>query len=394
MQKPSMDKRKKRKHLGDCNPDKAWKPSSDETEVATYMYRKLPAQEARLSGMVVRVFVAEDAVSLLMESPWSAATNTTNPKKAKPCFFSTRDGTVSFLSTLLQKQMFHRAVKVVRSKVSRKKREEAKTATGKSAAKKLSSDTKSSSEKNSTVTVEAVDKVEGDQASSTSSVTDKRNHLSPQSITDGSHKSVPTNQTSKDSTAKSASSSTSSTKPMKIEISDNQLFVLDDPQTVYVWIYEPPPGLFNWLAGSALLIGIILCCLFPIWPTELRSGAYYLTLIASALFGLLLVVALLRLVLYFLFWICTLGKYGFWLFPNYFEDCGFFESFRPVYSLTAITSDGTVTKRLKEKSRLKSASTGLANAAKTDQDFPSVNKLSSSKVNHLKTRKENSGKID
>lgn len=105
-----MDKRRRRKQANGSSTDNAWKPNSDEIDVATYMYRKLPAKEARLSGMVVRVFLAEDAVSLLMESPWSVASNTTNSKKSKPCFFSTRDSTVSFLTTLLQKQMFHRYV--------------------------------------------------------------------------------------------------------------------------------------------------------------------------------------------------------------------------------------------------------------------------------------------
>ncbi|KAF6771388.1 hypothetical protein AHF37_10236, partial [Paragonimus kellicotti] len=91
------------------------------------------------------------------------------------------------------------------------------------------------------------------------------------------------------------SNSSSSSKPMRLELAQEQMFVLDDPLTVYVWIYEPPPGLFNWLAGSALLVGVILCCLFPIWPVQLRTGAYYLTLCASGLFGLLLALAVVRL---------------------------------------------------------------------------------------------------
>lgn len=385
-----MDKRRRRKQGNGSGVDNAWKPNSDEIDVATYMYRKLPAKEARLSGMVVRVFVAEDAVSLLMESPWSVESNTTNSKKAKPCFFSTRDSTISFLTTLLQKQMFHRAVKIVRSKMSHKKREEPKAAVGKSAVKKLSSDAKPLPDKNpSALTAQPGSKVEN-ETSRASNTVDKRNQLSSQSATDESNRSAaaPTiaNHTSKENTTKSSSAST---KPMKIEISDRQLFILDDPETVYVWIYEPPPGLFNWLAGSALLIGIIICCLFPIWPTELRSGAYYLTLLASALFGILLAVALLRLVLYLLFWVCTLGKYGFWLFPNYFEDCGFFESFRPVYSCTLITSDGVETKRL--KSRSKSSGTGLTDTSKCNFESPSKNGLS--KTNQGK-RKKDLAKID
>ncbi|VDP90484.1 unnamed protein product [Echinostoma caproni] len=276
--------------------------------------------------------------------------------------------------------MFHRGVKVIKPKVSRKKREEVKTTPGKSvSSKKCSQDVKTSSDLSSvTGPIQSEGKTEGDELSSIGGSVDKLTRSSPQSAGDESNKSATSNHVSSKETgtktsSSSSSSSSSSTKPMKIEISEEQLFVLDDPQTVYVWIYEPPPGLFNWLAGSALLLGIILCCLFPIWPAELRSGAYYLTLLASAVFGLLIAVALIRLVLYLVCWICTLGKYGFWLFPNYFEDCGFFESFRPIYSCTPITADGVETKRSKEKSR---------------------SKVTNSGAGRLKASKEEMGKVD
>lgn len=48
-----------------------------------------------------------------------------------------------------------------------------------------------------------------------------------------------------------------------------------------------------------------------------------------------LILRIFRLVRYVLFgfiWAITTGKYYFWLLPNLTEDCGFFESFVPLYS--------------------------------------------------------------
>ena len=41
---------------------------------------------------------------------------------------------------------------------------------------------------------------------------------------------------------------------------------------------------------------------------------------------------LVRYVLFGFIWAITIGKYHFWLLPNLTEDCGFFESFVPLYT--------------------------------------------------------------
>ncbi|TGZ69757.1 hypothetical protein CRM22_003558 [Opisthorchis felineus] len=341
-----LDKRKKRKQ----SSYEPWKPTQDELEVAKFLYRKLPTTDGRLGGSVVRAFSPQEAMDMLLDSVWAKVQP--GAKNPKPRLFNSPAAAVSFMNTLIQKQMFYRAIKVKRKLVLQKQRtvDDEKSST-KTKSKKRSDDSKNKDTSGELATsVDAEEAVDSttlpeSPAEDKASATGKTSNVEPTCKTSGNPKSQ----------------SSSSSKPVRLEMSNEQTFVLDDPSTVYVWVYEPPPGLFNWLAGTAVIIGIILCCLFPIWPTELRTGAYYLTVLASLLFGVLLVVALIRFLLYLSVWFVTMGKYTFWLFPNYFEDCGFFESFRPVYTLTC--TDSTPTKSPKEKkSRLKPATTSNGSA--------------------------------
>ncbi|KAF8564966.1 hypothetical protein P879_08546 [Paragonimus westermani] len=359
-----IEKRKKRKNAGDLSfNEETWKPTTEELEVTRYLYKRLPSKDGRLSGMVVRTFSPVEAIDLLLESPWAKIPpSSVNSKNAKPRLFASQAMAVAYMDTLLQKQVFQRALYVKKKSVS-KPREESKITKVKS--KRSANDTKAKEPVSETP-------LSADQQNSAAafpppeeSAEDKDAKYQSASVVSASSNTPAPNAVTK-------TSSSSSSKPMRLELAQEQMFVLDDPLTVYVWIYEPPPGLFNWLAGSALLVGVILCCLFPIWPVQLRTGAYYLTLCASGLFGLLLALAVVRLGLYLLVWLITRGSYGFWLFPNYFEDCGFFESFRPVYSLTSIDSKA-ITK--KEKMKNKGSGPGKMNATKQSTNSQSLSSL-------------------
>lgn len=347
-----IEKRKKRRQASDLqSDDHSWRPSAEELEITRYLFRKLPSKDGRLSGMIVRTFCPNEAVEVLMESPWAKVQPThVKSKNPKPRLFDNQAAVISYLDNLLQKQLFRRAIRV-KKKPTVKRREDMKGAKSKS--KKSGSEAKAKESNEDSTQPEP-------QPSIPSSLANCVKDSSKDSTEQGS----PSESILTDS---KSSNKSNSSKPMRLELSQEQVFVIDDPMTVYVWVYEPPPGLFNWLAGSVLIIAIILCCLFPIWPTQLRTGAYYLTLGASGLFGLLLAVALLRLVSYLFVWLCTLGKYAFWLFPNYFEDCGFFESFRPVYTCSLIVSK-PVSKR--EKGRSKSAVSGTAPAVPKERKTP------------------------
>ena len=39
-----------------------------------------------------------------------------------------------------------------------------------------------------------------------------------------------------------------------------------------------------------------------------------------------------RYVFFAIIWVCTWGRHHFWLLPNLTEECGFFESFVPLYA--------------------------------------------------------------
>ncbi|VDP47847.1 unnamed protein product [Heligmosomoides polygyrus] len=105
--------------------------------------------------------------------------------------------------------------------------------------------------------------------------------------------------------------------------------VFNDDKDVYVWVFDPTP-LYKKIIG--LLLGTIVGCLFPLWPMWLRQGVYYLSLGGIALFGAIVVVAILRTILFGIIWLATMGQHKLWILPNLTEDCGFFESFQPWYT--------------------------------------------------------------
>ena len=69
--------------------------------------------------------------------------------------------------------------------------------------------------------------------------------------------------------------------------------------------------------------------MFPLWPFKLRIGVWYLSMGMVGLIGLFFLMAIFRLILF----VATMFTVppGLWLYPNLFEDVGFFDSFRPVW---------------------------------------------------------------
>ena len=55
--------------------------------------------------------------------------------------------------------------------------------------------------------------------------------------------------------------------------------------------------------------------------------------------------------IYGIIWVCTVGKLHFWLLPNLTAECGFFESFVPLYEFSVIKSqeEEKEEKKLKKK---------------------------------------------
>ena len=60
--------------------------------------------------------------------------------------------------------------------------------------------------------------------------------------------------------------------------------MIDSSNEFYVWIYSPTT-IKQYIMGALLVIGCIGVCLFPLWPTEVRTGVYYLSLVSGEFIG-------------------------------------------------------------------------------------------------------------
>ena len=111
----------------------------------------------------------------------------------------------------------------------------------------------------------------------------------------------------------------------------DQIFV--DSSDAYVWLYDPV-GWFYWAGGTAIVLGTIAICLFPLWPPMMRTGVHYLSMGAAGFLLLIMGIGVLKYLLFALLFALSAGKLSFWLFPNLTEDVGFIESFMPIYDYT------------------------------------------------------------
>ncbi|WPG97857.1 Hypothetical protein R9X50_00063900 [Acrodontium crateriforme] len=97
----------------------------------------------------------------------------------------------------------------------------------------------------------------------------------------------------------------------------------------YVWLYEGAQWKKKLYAVGALAL-ILAVVFFPVWPYHLRLGVWYLSMAMLGVLGLFFAMAIFRLIL---FVITTFTNApGLWLFPNLFEDVGFFDSFKPAWA--------------------------------------------------------------
>lgn len=118
----------------------------------------------------------------------------------------------------------------------------------------------------------------------------------------------------------------------------------------YVWLYEGAQWK-NKLYAAGALLAILMVVFFPVWPYTLRIGVWYLSMGMLGLLGLFFGMAIVRLII-FLLTVFTV-KPGLWLYPNLFEDVGFFDSFRPVWAWHE--DEKAIKKRKKEEREAKKA---------------------------------------
>jgi translocation protein SEC62 len=108
-----------------------------------------------------------------------------------------------------------------------------------------------------------------------------------------------------------------------------------DPMMHYVWLYEGPQWKQKAMAAGAL-VAIMAVVMFPLWPIMLRQGVWYLSVGMMGLLGLFFAMSIFRLIL-FCVTVFVIPP-GLWLFPNLFEDVGFFDSFKPVWGWQEVLS--------------------------------------------------------
>ncbi|CZT49082.1 related to translocation protein sec62 [Rhynchosporium secalis] len=158
----------------------------------------------------------------------------------------------------------------------------------------------------------------------------------------------------------------------------------------FVWLYEGAQVKQKLYALGALAL-VFTIVMFPLWPMKLRLGVWYLSMGMLGLIGLFFVMAIFRLILFAI----TMFTHapGLWLYPNLFEDVGFFDSFRPLWGW----------QEEKKKGKKKSKQSGSANAgatmaamtgqpapaqATTSSAAPQIQTGSSTKQRHMAPRVE------
>ncbi|KAK5175552.1 Translocation protein S62 [Saxophila tyrrhenica] len=141
----------------------------------------------------------------------------------------------------------------------------------------------------------------------------------------------------------------------------------------YVWLYEGAQWKNKLYAVGALFL-ILAVVFFPVWPYHLRLGVWYLSMAMLGVLGLFFAMAIVRLILYLI--TMFTNPPGFWLYPNLFEDVGFFDSFRPVW---AWHEDEKAIKKRKKEERLRKkekreakANGKVAGGTKGSDDEPNI----------------------
>jgi translocation protein SEC62 len=116
-------------------------------------------------------------------------------------------------------------------------------------------------------------------------------------------------------------------KPKVLQPSHAQDF---NDERFYVWLYQDPAAQ-RWaiIKGVLLVVAVFTIILFPMWPMELRLGAWYLSVGALILFGILIAILIIRVPVFYISRLVT--PPGIWVFPNINEDVSFFDSFKPVW---------------------------------------------------------------
>nr|CAG4648868.1 EOG090X0D00 [Polyphemus pediculus] len=257
------------------------KPTSEEYAVAKWIKANVHKKRTKFLSHPVEYFTASKAVDNLLTSPWSKP-----GKNGEEPLFTTRESVVLYLDLLLRHKFFHRAKKITVTEQELKAR---------------------SKKKEKKKDKEEVDKKEKSEAEEDKKAEDAESSHAEEKNKDKGKKEK---------------------RKIRLDMHLEQQFV--DGNDAYVWIYDPIPY-YYWIAGGAVVLAVVALCLFPLWPPIVRKGVYYLSVGAAGFLMFILGLAILRVIVFCLLWLFSLGSHHLWLFPNLTEDVGFFASFWPLW---------------------------------------------------------------
>jgi len=251
--------------------------------VLHWVRKNVPIKKTKFEhSHIVQYFNSGKAIDALVnDSPWAKA----NAKEGSELVIENRSHAMIALNELLRHKMFHRAKKIpVAEKEAKKK-------------KKTEEEKETIEEKN--------------DADSSGGVRKRKS--------------------AKNEEKEKLAEREKKKRKIRLEMHHEQIIV--DGNEAYVWLYDPTPW-YYYLAGSAIVLGIIAVCLFPLWPAEMRQGVYYLSVAAAGFLVFIIVLAIIKYIIFIILLIGSGFKLKFWIFPNLTEDVGFFESFVPMYVYT------------------------------------------------------------
>jgi len=298
---------RRRRQAKDDEPSKL---SKEEETYAKYLRFNCPIKVGICDSDEFPYFVGSKAVDTLLESKKYGI-------NAKDPVFKTRGDCETFIRTLMNKGAIFRAKKVVLKKKGPEERKK---------------------------------KLKGDKSTPTSSPKTKRE----KKIKEEEEKKEESDSGTDVNREKETENDEKKEKKKKILLvmQHNQSFTTDTTD-VYAWVYNPTP-LYKQIIGLLICVGVVVGCLFPLWPDWLRLVVYYLSMTGIVLLLILMGTALARTILFGIIYAATFGKHQLWILPNLTADCGFFESFQPLYTYEYVSGE----KKEEKKEKKSKASSG------------------------------------
>ena len=103
----------------------------------------------------------------------------------------------------------------------------------------------------------------------------------------------------------------------QLNFSQQQMFTADGH---FAWFYEGSQWT-TYVGGIAMVAIMLAGVMFPLWPSTLRLGVWYLSILVLGLIGVFFGIAVVRLIFYIITVVAT--PPGIWIFPQLFADVGF-----------------------------------------------------------------------